>query len=63
MYAELMKDAVVNQNKQSSSRLRRCLLRQATVHNPWLVFNLEPFNLAGSWNQLLMRQQAQQFNR
>jgi len=43
--------------------MRRCLLRQATARNPWLVFNLEPFNLAGSWNQLLMSQQAQQFNR
>ena len=43
--------------------MRRCLLRQAAAHNPWLVFNLEPFNLAGSWNQLLIRQQAQQFNR
>ena len=58
-----MKDLVVNQNKQRSPRLRRCLLRQATAHNPWLVFNLEPFNLAGSWNQLLIRQQPQQFNR
>ena len=43
--------------------MRRCFLWQATVHNPWLVFNLEPFNLAGSWNQLLIRQQVQQFNR
>jgi hypothetical protein len=51
-----MKDLAVNQNKQSSCRMRRCLLRKATAHNPWLVFNLEPFNLAGSWNQLLMRQ-------
>jgi hypothetical protein len=58
-----MKDPVVNQNKQRSSRMRRCLLRQATAHNPSLVFNLEPFDLAGSWNQLLMSQQAQQFNR
>ena len=58
-----MKDPVVNQNKQRNSRMRRCLLRQATAHNPWLVFNLEPFNLADSWNQLLMRQQAQQFKR
>ena len=58
-----MKDPVVNQNMQRSSRMRRCLLRQATARNPWLVFNLEPFNLAGSWNQLLMRQQAQQLNR
>jgi len=58
-----MKDPVVNQNKQRSSRMRRRLLREATAHNPWLVFNLEPFNLAGSWNQLLMRQQAQQLNR
>ena len=43
--------------------MRRRFLREATAHNPWLVFNLEPFNLAGSWNQPLMRQQAQQFNR
>ena len=57
-----MKDLAVNQNKQSSCRMRRRLLRKATAHNPW-VFNLEPFDLAGSWNQLLMRQQAQQFNR
>ena len=43
--------------------MRQRSLRQATARNPWLVFDLEPFNLAGSWNQLLMREQAQQFNR
>ena len=55
---------MVTQNKERSSRIRRFLLRRAnTAHDPWLVFNLERFNLADGWNQLLMRQQAQQFNR
>jgi hypothetical protein len=55
-----MKNSVITQNKEGSSRMRRFLLRRAnTAHDPWPVLNLELFNLAGGWNQ----QQAQQFNR
>jgi len=59
-----MQNAIVTQNKERSSRTRLFLLGRAnTAHDPLLVSNLERFNLAGSWNQLLMWQQAQQFNK
>jgi hypothetical protein len=29
--------------------------------DPWLILNMELFNFSGGWNQLLARQQAQQF--
>ena len=60
VYAELMKNSVITQNKERSFRFRRLLLRRANAaHDPWPVLKLELFNLAGGWNQ----QQAQQFNR
>jgi hypothetical protein len=31
--------------------------------DPWLVLNLQLFNFAAGWNQLLAREQAQQFTR
>jgi hypothetical protein len=59
-----VKNSIVTQNKERSSRTRLLLLRRAnTANDLLLVSNLERFNLAGGWNQLLMWQQVQEFNR
>jgi hypothetical protein len=51
-------------NKPKSVILRRMFSqRRTTAHNPWLVMNLELFNFAGGWNQLVANAQAQQFQR
>jgi len=35
--------------------------RSRTAHDRWLIFSMHRFNSAGGWEELLARQQAQQF--
>ena len=37
--------------------------RPRAAHDRWLILNMQLFNSAGGWNQLLSRQQIQQFHR
>ncbi len=51
-------------NKPKRANRRRIFSRRSTTaHNPWLVLNLELFNLAGRRNQLRAREQAEQFGK
>jgi hypothetical protein len=51
-------------NKPKRAGGRRLFSRRATTaQDPWLIFHIQHFNLAGGWSQLLMRQQARQFSR
>jgi hypothetical protein len=51
-------------NKPKRANRRRIFSRRSTaVCNPWLILNLELFNLGGGWSQLLAREQAEQRGR
>jgi hypothetical protein len=51
-------------NKPNRANLWRISSRRSTrTHNPWLIFNMQLFNFAGGWSQLLAKKQAQQFGR
>jgi hypothetical protein len=51
-------------NKIKRANRRRTFPRHSTIaHDPWLVLNLERFNLAGRWNQLRAREQTEQFGK
>jgi hypothetical protein len=51
-------------NKLKSANLWRIFSRRSTTaHDPWLIVNLEHFNFAGGWSQMIARQQAQHFRR
>jgi len=56
----------VKTNRLTSFNRARTFSRRArarSTHNRWLVLNLERFNFGGGWNELLARQQIQQFRR
>lgn len=51
-------------NKPKRANRRRIFSRRSTaLRNPWLILNLELFNLGGGWSQLLAREQAEQLGR
>jgi hypothetical protein len=51
-------------NKPKRANRRRIFSRRSTTaDNPWLIFNMHLFNVAGGWSQLLAKEQAQQFGR
>jgi hypothetical protein len=51
-------------NKSQRVTLCRIFSRRSTPpHDRWLVLNLELFNFAAGWSQLLAKEQMQQFSR
>ena len=47
---------------RQSKRRRIFSRRSATAHNRWLLLNMQTFNFASGWNQIVARAQTQQFS-
>jgi hypothetical protein len=59
-----MKQPVSGNNKQRVAVVRRRFFRRTpTLHDPWLTMNMHLFNFNSGWNQLLLREQIQQFSK
>jgi hypothetical protein len=55
--------AVKTNSTVCAKRARILSRRSGAAHDRWLVLNLQQFNFASGWRQMLARQQAQQFSR
>ena len=50
-------------NKPKSANFWRIFSRRSTgAQDPWLILNMQLFNFAAGWSQLLARQRARQFS-
>ena len=47
---------------RQSRRGRIFSRRSATAHNRWLLLNMQMFNFASGWNQIVARAQTRQFS-
>jgi hypothetical protein len=57
-----MKFKMKTSTPRQPKRRRIFSRRSATAHNRWLLLNMQMFNFASGWNQIVARAQTQQFS-